>query len=798
MVTGHSGSGKSAIVQHIALKYRVEGWTIKPVDTVEEIKKDYESGHFTEGKTIFVLNDSFGKHNFDEIEYQKWVKLEQTIALFLKKVKLFLTCRKSVFKDSELSRNFEERSVVSIDEDELRLSREEKQQILEKYSIGGSNREEKANEILEIDTYFPLLCKLYASQQYRDGNTFILFREPVQFFKKEIESYRKDDKKKYCALACLVFFNNKLCLDDLKKNETCFHDCVKLCGLNDCAQPENIIDTLDLFIGSLVKKIGHTYHFCHDLIMEVTTFVFGTNHCKEIIRHADIGFLKKRLRFDNCTEESDSLTILVEEKYAEEVSNRFYTELFSNQFLEIILNPCLENKRVIKTLIKKLENDSNEMQMLLQKTKLPTWSKLDTNKDCTDLKLAFLNLFSEISPLFALIVFEHNDLSLFCVKTLRKMNIDMTESNLFLAVCSNGFQDLFDMFSKDEVNKSTCLTNESDKIYPFQVSIIFDNVQSLNTLIALGMDVNTKTEYHTPLTFAAEKECEKEHFSRRNNSVKLLLDNGANVNLCLEDSTSPLYIACSNGHDNVVKLLLEYRANVNVCRENGYSPLYIACKNKHESTVKILLENKADVNLYTAEKDNPIFISIQKSLKNVVQLLLKNGAQINSRTNYGASTLFKACERENDEIAKLLLENGVDVNICTYFGASALYLACQNEQESIVQLILENGADANLCLKDGTSPLHIASQNGHNRIVKLLLNKSAMVNKCTINGTTPLHIACQYKRYSTVSILLKKGADVNLCKINGTSALSIARENEQNCIVQLLLNKRPDANICIN
>lgn len=58
VVTGHSGSGKSAIVHHIALKYRNQGWKVKPVYTVMEIIQTINS--FTsvlDKKALFVLND---------------------------------------------------------------------------------------------------------------------------------------------------------------------------------------------------------------------------------------------------------------------------------------------------------------------------------------------------------------------------------------------------------------------------------------------------------------------------------------------------------------------------------------------------------------------------------------------------------------------------------------------------------------------------------------------------------------------------------------------------------------------
>lgn len=37
IVTGHTGSGKSTIVHHIALEYKRENWKIKPVRTVMEM-----------------------------------------------------------------------------------------------------------------------------------------------------------------------------------------------------------------------------------------------------------------------------------------------------------------------------------------------------------------------------------------------------------------------------------------------------------------------------------------------------------------------------------------------------------------------------------------------------------------------------------------------------------------------------------------------------------------------------------------------------------------------------------------
>lgn len=67
--------------------------------------------------------------------------------------------------------------------------------------------------------------------------------------------------------------------------------------------------------------------------------------------------------------------------------------------------------------------------------------------------------------------------------------------------------------------------------------------------------------------------------------------------MCTKDGVSPLYIACQNGHDNIVKLLLSNGADLNICEENGRaSPLYIACREGHEQNVILLLSKGAEIN----------------------------------------------------------------------------------------------------------------------------------------------------------------------------------------------------------
>ncbi|ORX82475.1 ankyrin, partial [Anaeromyces robustus] len=55
--------------------------------------------------------------------------------------------------------------------------------------------------------------------------------------------------------------------------------------------------------------------------------------------------------------------------------------------------------------------------------------------------------------------------------------------------------------------------------------------------------------------------------------VKYLVEHGADVNKQSNDSTTPLFYACINGHENIVKYLVEHGADVNKKNNDGKIPL---------------------------------------------------------------------------------------------------------------------------------------------------------------------------------------------------------------------------------
>nr|XP_022290106.1 uncharacterized protein LOC111101793 [Crassostrea virginica] len=761
IIAGQSGCGKSAIAQHIALKYKRKGWNVKPVDGVEEIKEAYRI--YTEKKTVFVLHDPIGKERFSEFLYTLWEKYEETLKVFLDKVKIILTCRTSILSDRKVKGLFEKKeNIVIVDEEENKLGDEEKRQIFKKHNPKAEIIEIDLDEIVKTEELFPLLCKFFA--KFEDGLT--LFRNPIEVVKDVIRIWKRKDARKYCSLVCLILFDNICSVTVFEKNEHLFKKCLKLCGLPESSSPETVKASLELLEGYFVKKIGDTFHFYHDFVMEVTTFAFGQDYPAETIKYADIGFLRRRVRLEKCSIPDDLFIIYLRDTYITDLVKRFLNEIVGDRFLEVVLNPCLRNEKLTNLLIKSIMSDSGTILETLRK-------KIEFTKpvENTEVKkkffsrLYFLDWMGDISPLTALIVFGHDKISLFCLKALRKMGTKFHTENLLPAVCCNGSKQLFRMFTREEIG--IALRRTFGTYHEIHIVSAFHNYELLNELDAFGVDVNMKIgdwPYYTPLILAVANDTsenldfnEQDQLSLRDKTVEILLGNRAMVNLCDATGGSPLFVACYKGNYNTTQLLLHIGADVNLCKENGISPLFIACKSNFINIVVLLLKYNADVNLTGRTGASPLYIACLKGHDTIVQLLLNYGACVNLRTKKGVSPLYIACECGNHNTAQILLNRGANVNLCEETGASPLFIACQNGHASTVQVLLNYNAEVNLReMENEPNPLSIACFEGHENIVKLLLNHWPDVNLCEFWGTSPFTIAKQKGHDSIVNLFLEK------------------------------------------
>ena len=119
-----------------------------------------------------------------------------------------------------------------------------------------------------------------------------------------------------------------------------------------------------------------------------------------------------------------------------------------------------------------------------------------------------------------------------------------------------------------------------------------DDVAEL--LISKEVDLEAKdkkgqTALHCTLLYDAEE--------GHRNITRMLIDNGADVNVASNTGYTPVHLVSANGYKDMLELLIISGANVNAKEKNGgWTPLHLAEKNRHEGIAELLIANGADIN----------------------------------------------------------------------------------------------------------------------------------------------------------------------------------------------------------
>jgi ankyrin repeat protein len=234
-------------------------------------------------------------------------------------------------------------------------------------------------------------------------------------------------------------------------------------------------------------------------------------------------------------------------------------------------------------------------------------------------------------------------------------------------------------------------------------------------------------------------------------SVKILVDAGANVNLATSGSWTPLLTAINNRNYRIATYLLEHGANPNTANNPaGWTPLYLATDNRN-----------IEGGDYPVPKPDMDHLEI-------IKLLLDKGAQVDAtirdntltRTIFtmqwffesGATPFLRASMSSDTELMKLLLQRGANPKARSVNGDTALTLAggigwvdgvtyerSAKENLEAVRMLLDLGVDPNLANNEGRTALMGAALKGRNDVVQLLVDRGAKL-ETRDRGSRDTHI----------------------------------------------------------
>ena len=270
------------------------------------------------------------------------------------------------------------------------------------------------------------------------------------------------------------------------------------------------------------------------------------------------------------------------------------------------------------------------------------------------------------------------------------------------------------------------------------ISNKFDIVEYLVNNEAININAQDNSLY-TPLLYAVEKkhtdiaELLIKKSVEKDNTDNALNIMGRSTNQNISIDKTPLYEASQNGSLDIVKLLEENGADLNKKASNGISPIDIAFQNDHLDIMKYLIEQGADIN--STDNDGMSLISkaiVKKSKDSVdlVKYLIEKGAKINKQSNDGWTPLHEAVQAGNKKMVQLLIDHDAFVNAADTKGWTPLHEASQRGNIEIFKLLVENGANINASVVSTgydsrgrstivyTTPASIASNKGFANIVK--------------------------------------------------------------------------------
>jgi len=135
-------------------------------------------------------------------------------------------------------------------------------------------------------------------------------------------------------------------------------------------------------------------------------------------------------------------------------------------------------------------------------------------------------------------------------------------------------------------------------------------------------------------------------------TVRLLIDAGADVDAANVAGWSALHYAALEGHAGIVKWLLEAGANPGT--ELGNSPAALAANRSHWVVVEELVRAGADPNAYTSQGDTLLHLAVYGNRLRMAEILLRHGADATRQNRDGKTPIDIARDFANSQMIDLL------------------------------------------------------------------------------------------------------------------------------------------------
>lgn len=331
------------------------------------------------------------------------------------------------------------------------------------------------------------------------------------------------------------------------------------------------------------------------------------------------------------------------------------------------------------------------------------------------------------------------------------------------------------------------------------------NIAIVKLLVEHGADVNQKQKGPYPYPLHATSKFVT--FSA-NDPNEILLEAGADPNLCGGLYGTAVQAAAAQGGEDSCRILLKNGANPNITGGFYNTPLQAAYRHGWFRVIGLLYNNGARNDLIGGSRAGSVMgqaigllpgLSDDGSQAGSCQTLLNQllvHHKFDPNLEYGrwggALQNVIMAGRDIDEV-EMILDAGADVNkVGGKMGTAITAAAFQGDMENFDEL-MERGADVNLGNHRYPNAAFGAIRGGEREILKLLIEKGVKVKDVAGHFGSTAQCAAQLSHMHMLRMVLRAGAEINTsaCGSYG-SPLQAAASGGQEIIIRYLVRRGAD------
>ncbi|KAK1537698.1 hypothetical protein CPAR01_07811 [Colletotrichum paranaense] len=307
---------------------------------------------------------------------------------------------------------------------------------------------------------------------------------------------------------------------------------------------------------------------------------------------------------------------------------------------------------------------------------------------------------------------------------------------------------------------------------PLFLAVMQGREATVKTLIEHTADTNARSDKHfsTPL-YEASRAGYK--IDPPEAIVKVIIENGAEVNSKHGNCDTALHVASSVGDKRITKSLVENVADVNAINEVKRTALHCVCNGN--ATEGDLHEDKASRALPIFDAHGGHHTALPKVDQVITNVLIDDGPDVNHSIHRDNAALKLSSSFTHEKIVRLLMENGAFGQAIDNRQTMRMHPKLIRPHCATAQFLLDNQAALNVFDINGNTPLTFAVYGRDRELLQLLLEHGAEVD-LTGGSHTPLLIAIRIRQEDMVVDLIKHGANVTFSDYTGMTPLSAARE----------------------